>query len=268
MNTSPLGVFDSGLGGLTAVRELMKELPGENIIYLGDTGRVPYGGRSRETIQRYTHQDIRFLLSHGVKAITAACGTVSTNGLEEVAADFDVPIFGVVEAAAKAAVRETRTGRIGLIGTRASIASTAYDDKLRDYLPTAVIVKTACPLFVPLVEEGRTDPNDAVLKLIAAEYLEPIYEANVDTLILGCTHYPLIKEVIAEIMGDIALIDPGAETAKMMRSFLREKDLLGKVQGGSCQCCVTDSVEGFEHSAKLFLGENTPHSVERVTIDE
>lgn len=267
MDTSPLGVFDSGLGGLTAVRELMRELPNEDIIYLGDTGRVPYGGRSRETIQRYARQDIRFLLRRGVKAIAAACGTVSTNGLEEVAADFDVPIFGVVGAAAKAAVSATRTGRIGLIGTRASIASTAYDDKLREYLPDAVITKAACPLFVPLVEEGRTDPNDEVLKLIAAEYLEPIRGAGVDTLILGCTHYPLIKDAIANIMGGAVLIDPGAETARLLREFLTERELLGG-SGGGCQCFVTDSVEGFERSAKLFLGENMPGRVERVTIDE
>ena len=216
MDHRPIGVFDSGLGGLTCVKRLRELMPGEDIIYLGDTGRVPYGGKSRETILTYARQDIAFLRRYDIKAVVAACGTVSTNGIEEIAGDYPIPVCGVADAAAGAAVRRTRNGRIGLIGTKASIRSTAYDRKILALMPGARIVKRACPLFVPIVEDGRIGDGDPVLELVAGEYLADLREAGVDTLILGCTHYPLIARTLSRVMGpEVRLVDPGAVTAAL-----------------------------------------------------
>ena len=167
MDPRPIGVFDSGLGGLTCVKRLMDVMPGEDIIYLGDTGRVPYGGKSRETIIKYARQDIAFLRSFDIKAVVAACGTVSTNGLEEIAGDYPIPVLGVADAAARAAVRRTRNGRIGLIGTKATIRASVYERKILGLLPEAKIFKKACPLFVPIVEDGRIGDGEPVLETVA-----------------------------------------------------------------------------------------------------
>ena len=269
MDERPIGVFDSGLGGLTVVKELMDELPSENIIYLGDTGRVPYGGRSRATIMKYARQDIAFLLRFDIKAVVAACGTVSTNGLEEIVGDFTIPVRGVLEPAARAAVRETRSGRIGIIGTKASIGSGAYDRRIKEFMPQAQITTNACPLFVPLVEEGRIRQGDIVLETVAREYLEPLLEAQVDTLIMGCTHYPLIREVIAGIMGpQVRLVDPGAETAMALRAELEAGGLLRQGDRGQNRYFVTDSAEGFSETGSIFLKEPLEGSVEHVSLDD
>lgn len=268
MDNRPIGVFDSGLGGLTAVKMLSRVLPGEDIIYFGDTGRVPYGARSRATIMKYARQDIAFLRSFGIKAVLAACGTVSTNGLEEVARDVDVPVWGVVGAAVRAAVRATKNGRIGIIGTRASISSGAYERAVRELMPEAALFKAACPLFVPLVEAGKTGRDDPVLRLVAEEYLEPLKRAEVDTLILGCTHYPIIAETIGDVMGGgVTLIDTGAASAGEIAVFLREKGLLNG-SGGSRRYFVSDSPENFEETARMFLGGDLAGAVEEVSLDE
>ena len=185
MDKRPIGVFDSGLGGLTAVRELRRILPGEDIIYFGDTGRIPYGTRSRETILRYARQDIAFLLSKGVKYLMAACGTVSSTYPAEEAAALPVPYTGVVSAAVEGAVQATRTGKVGVIGTSATIRSGSYVRLLEEKLPDARITALACPLFVPLVENGFADDHGGVAGIVARQYLEPILQADVDTLILG-----------------------------------------------------------------------------------
>ncbi|MGM9521974.1 MAG: glutamate racemase [Oscillospiraceae bacterium] len=269
MDERPIGVFDSGLGGLTAVKKLMEVLPCEDIIYFGDTGRVPYGGRSRETIIKYARQDIDFLRRFDIKAVVAACGTVSTNGLDEITGDYDMPVWGVVEAAAQASTSATKNGRIGLIGTKASVRSGAYDSKIRKLLPEAEIFKTACPLFVPLVEEGRTSASDPVLIMVAEEYLRPLKEAGVDTLIMGCTHYPLIEEVLAKIMGaGVTLIDPGAETARKLRQRLYDDGLLRSGgHKGVYRYFVTDSAENFAQTASQFLNFPVEGDVAHVSLD-
>ena len=269
LDSRPIGVFDSGLGGLTTVKKLMQVLPHEDIIYLGDTGRVPYGGRSRDTIIKYARQDMAFLKRFDIKAVVIACGTVSTNALSEIEGDYDIPVLGVVNAAARAAVSGTKIGRIGIIGTKASILSGAYNRKIQDIMPGAEIYTNACPLFVPLVESGRISKDDVVIRTVAEEYLAPMKEAQVDTLVLGCTHYPLIKDVIGDIMGpDVKLINPGAETARELAAELAEKDgLTDKETSGSCRYFVTDQAEDFIAVASLFLESDVLGAVEQITLD-
>ena len=231
---APIGVFDSGLGGLTAVRELRRILPGEDIVYFGDTGRVPYGTRGVDVIVRYAKQDIAFLLEQNVKYVMAACGTVSSTLSEAYTRTLPVPYTGVVQSAAAAAVRATRTGLIGVIGTPATVKSGSYNAAIAALMPGARIVATACPLFVPLVENGYFGADNAVTRLVARDYLKDIRAAGVDTLILGCTHYPLIAPIIADLMGpEVALIDPGRETALAARDALASAGLLREGRAGT-----------------------------------
>ncbi|MBR7081415.1 MAG: glutamate racemase [Oscillospiraceae bacterium] len=269
MDNRPIGVFDSGLGGLTAVKKLSQLLPGEDIVYFGDTGRVPYGSRSRETIIKYTRQDIAFLCSFNIKAVIAACGTVSTTSLDDVAGDFPIPCFGVARAAAVKAASVTKNGKIGLIGTTASIKSGKYEELIHACDPKAEVVGRACPLFVPLVENGRIHKGDAVIETVAREYLLPLREAGVDTLILGCTHYPIIAGIIGEIMGcGVTLVDPGAECAQFLAQRLAESDGLSeKNAGGRCAYYVSDSTEGFSRLASLFLDSDLAGDVKQVSLD-
>ncbi|MBR5113803.1 MAG: glutamate racemase [Oscillospiraceae bacterium] len=269
MDNRAIGVFDSGLGGLTAVRRLREVLPREDIVYLGDTGRVPYGGRSRETIMQYAREDFAFLMGFDIKAIVVACGTVSTVALPEMAGDYALPVVGVVEPAAKKAAGLTKNGRIGLIATRASVASGAYEREIARIAPDKEVFSQACPLFVPLVENGRVAPGDVVIETVAREYLEPLREKNIDTLILGCTHYPIIRDVIAGIMGPgVALVDTGGEAAATVASMLRAGDALADRAGeGICRCCVTDSVESFNENAGRFLGGGVISETRRVSLN-
>lgn len=267
MDRRPIGVFDSGLGGLTAVRELSRILPGEDIVYFGDTGRVPYGSRSRETIIKYARQDVAFLRTFDLKAIVIACGTVSTTALEVLRAENDLPILGVVDPAARAAARATRSGRIGLIGTQASIRTGAYERALAALRPGCAVTARACPLFVPLVENGRFRPGDAVAELVTAEYLSPLREAGVDALVLGCTHYPLLTGVIGAYMGPgVALINVGEACAGQVAGDLRAADALTDRAQGRRQYFVSDSVDDFARLASIFLGEDVEGHVEQVDI--
>ena len=271
MDTRPIGVFDSGLGGLTAVRQLRRVLPGEDIVYFGDTGRVPYGSRGRDTIVQYARQDIRFLLSRDVKFIIAACGTVSSTYPPEEAARLPVPYTGVVGATARAAVDATRNHRIGIIGTAATVRSGSYAAVIRDMLPDVQIFARACPMFVPLVENGYFNDGNPVTKLIIAEYLQELKDAGVDTLILGCTHYPLLRGVIGSIMGDqVQLVNPAYETSLALKQLLTEKDLLNQ---GSVEeefpyrFYVSDAAEKFKNFANSIL----PYDVEmtkQVNLEE
>ena len=268
MNHRPIGVFDSGLGGLTAFKRLRQVLPREDIIYLGDTGRVPYGSRSREIIIKYAREDIAFLRRHDIKAIVVACGTVSTTALEVIAPDYPLPVFGVVLPAAQQAAKLTRNGKIGLIGTQASIRSGAYDRHIRACLPQAEIFPAACPLFVPLVENGRIKPGDVVIETIVREYLTPLKSAGVDTLILGCTHYPLLAPVIRAFMGPgVTLIDTGAATAEYVARQLGAADMLSDRSQGSTQYFVTDAPDSFAHLASLFLERDVAEAVTQVSLD-
>lgn len=254
MNDYAIGVFDSGIGGLTVVSELNRLLPAEDIIYLGDTARLPYGTRSKETILKYAREDTAFLLSHKIKLIIAACGTVSSVIGTEPLSD-DIPFTGVLLPAAQAACSATNNGRIGVIGTQATIRSGSYGKAIKTIRPGTYIVGNACPLFVPLVENGYTAADCEITRLAAKEYLKPMIEDEVDTLILGCTHYPLLREIIAEIMGDkVTLISPGEETAKQTEAMLLAANLLRDSQeAGTNTYFVTDSPEQFSANASAFL---------------
>ena len=262
MDNRPIGVFDSGLGGLTGVRELRKRLPNENIVYFGDTGRVPYGSRSPETILQYARQDIAFLLSKDVKCIMAACGTVSSIYPAAEAAKLPVPYLGVVDAAAREAAFVTRNRRIGVIGTAATIRSGAYEKYLHKKDGTLDLFTQACPLFVPLVENGRVHRGDVVIETVVKEYLTPLKDAGVDTLILGCTHYPLLEEVIGDFMGpDVTLIDSGAEAANLASTQFDPNE-----GTGTTQYFVSDDPQGFDQLAELFLQEKVNVGAELVDI--
>ena len=270
MDNRPIGVFDSGLGGLTGVKELRKRLPHENIVYFGDTGRVPYGSRSPETILQYARQDIAFLLSQNVKCIMAACGTVSSTYPAAEAAKLPVPYLGVVDAAAREAAFATRNRRIGVIGTAATIRSRSYETLLRKLVPGVEITARPCPLFVPLVENGFISSGDPITRLVVERYLLPLREAGVDALILGCTHYPILSEVIASVMGSgVALIDSGRETALCAADTLARCGLLNeREEPGGCSFFVSDRPEDFCRIAALFLGENVDRGVEQIDIEE
>lgn len=265
---APIGVFDSGLGGLTAVRELRRILPGENIVYFGDTGRVPYGSRSTDTIVHYAKQDIAFLLEQKVKFIMAACGTVSSTLPAEYTDALPVAYTGVVESAARAAADATRTGRIGVIGTQATIRSQSYAAHIRSLLPDAEITATACPLFVPLVENGYFGADNTVTRLVAQDYLKEVQAAQVDTLILGCTHYPLIAPIIAQIMGPgVTLIDPGRCTALAAKAALEKAGLLRSGTDGTARYFVSDTPDSFARLSEWFLGEYSGGSVTRISVE-
>lgn len=269
MDQRPIGVFDSGLGGLTALRELRKLLPQEDLIYFGDTGRVPYGSRGRETILRYARQDVAFLRSYDLKAVIIACGTVSANALQELTAENDLPVFGVVGPAAQAAVKATRNGKVGLIGTAASIRSGAYEREIAALDPAVTVYAKACPLFVPLVENGRFRPGDRVVELVAEEYLASLREQGVDTLVLGCTHYPLLADVIGNVMGEgVRLLDTGAVCADHAAQWLREREMLAVRDKGSCRYFASDSAQDFANLAGIFLEGGVEGSVERVDIEK
>lgn len=270
MDSRPIGIFDSGLGGLTAVRELERILPGERLIYFGDTGRVPYGSRSPETILKYARQDVAFLRQFDLKAIVIACGTVSTTALDRLTAENPLPIRGVVEPAAKAAVSATENHRIGLIGTAATIRSGAYERAMQALDRSVRVTAQACPLFVPLVENGRTEPGDVVIEQVCADYLAPVKAAGVDTLILGCTHYPLLARVIGAYMGaGVRLIDVGAACARQVADELAEKDRLAPAGGaGSSRYYVSDAVDNFAALASRFLGREVGSQVEWADIDK
>ncbi len=264
MKNDAIGVFDSGMGGLTAVQELNRILPHENIIYFGDTARIPYGSRSRETILRYAKEDVAFLRQHKIKMIIAACGTVSSVAAEHPIVT-DLPFTGVIVPAIEAACAATKKKRIGIIGTPATIKSGSYIKAIAQTHPDVMVIPQACPLFVHLVENGYTDRNNPVTRLVAEEYLPPVRRENVDVLILGCTHYPVISQLIGDIMGpDVTLISAGAEAAKYAKRCLEEQGLLSdRTEKGRNTYYVSDSTEMFEENARYFLQEEVHGDVFR-----
>ena len=269
MDRRPLGVFDSGLGGLTAVRELNRILPSENIIYFGDTSRVPYGGRSREILHHYARQDVHFLRSFDIKAILVACGTVSTTALPVLQRENDLPILGVVEPACRRAAAKTRSKRVGLIATAASVRSGAYEETLHRIDPEIRVRSRACPLFVPLVENGRFHRGDIVIETVAREYLEPMRRENIDTLILGCTHYPLLAEIIADVMGpEVELINVGQEAAWELKRTLERLDLLSDARQGETTLYASDCPGDFGVLAGQFLQQELRGTVRGVNIEQ
>ncbi len=269
MNNKSIGVFDSGLGGLTAVKQIMAELPNENIIYFGDTGRVPYGTRSRDTILKYTRGDIRFLKTFDVKVIVIACGTASSAALPAIKDEFDVPIVGVIDAAVYAAVRATKNKKIGIIGTQGTIKSKEYEKQIAEYDSEMQTFPQACPLFVPIVENGHFDTP--VARLLVEEYLADIKAQGVDTLILGCTHYPLLEKVIGEYMGDgVTLINSGAEVAKYLKKKLTREELLHDETKSDeqYQYYVSDDIAGFEELGGIFLEKEINGQVNKIDIEK
>ena len=269
MDMRPIGVFDSGLGGLTAVRSLRQILPEENLIYFGDTARVPYGGRSRETILKYARQDVRFLKSFDLKAILIACGTVTTTSLDTLQLENTLPIVGVVEPTCRRALLVTRTKKVGIIATLASIRSGAYEAVLRRLDPEVEVIGKPCPLFVPLVENGRFRRGDVVIETVAREYLEPLKATGIDTLILGCTHYPLLTDVIADVMGPgVTLVSAGEESAFELKRLLKADGLRAEeTRQGEAEFYVSDQPADFERIASVFLQEDIRHVARRIDID-
>lgn len=270
MDKRPIGVFDSGLGGLTVVKELKNILPDEQIIYFGDTGRVPYGTRSRETIRRYTAQDIRLLQSFDVKMIIAACGTVSANVLEKEIEDLKVPYTGVLLPAVQSACAVSTNGIIGVIGTTATVRSGAYGKAIRGIRPDAKVIGHDCPLFVPLVENGMIERGNQITELTAQMYLTPFLTEDIDTLIMGCTHYPLLYDFISDVFGNqVTLIDPGKETAHYVQNYLTSNNML--FAGDDPQpnrYFVSDTVDGFCETAEKFLQRDLNGQVERIMIED
>lgn len=265
MDNRAIGVFDSGLGGLTVVRELMREMPEESIIYFGDTGRVPYGNRGEDIIKEYARQDIRFLTGFDIKAIVVACGTVSSVALPEAAGDYSVPIIGVVQPAARYAAKLTKNGRIGIIGTSATIKNGLYYRILKSANPEFEIFQTACPLFVPLTENGYQ--NEEAARLIAADYLHDMKSAGIDTLILGCTHYPLLTETIRGIMGEgVSLVNCGVPAARYVHGMLSEKDALSG-KPAEYHYFVSDMTEEFTALAETFLELDRP-DIKKIDINK
>ena len=263
----PIGVFDSGLGGLTAVKKLREVMPEESIVYFGDTGRVPYGTKGRETILRYARQDMQFLLSKNVKLLVAACGTVSSMMTDAMAAALPAPFLSVIQPAARRAAACSKTGRIGVLGTAATVRSGSYAAALRSLRPDAEVISAACPMFVPLVENGCCEHPAA--RLFAAEYVQPLLAAGVDAVILGCTHYPLLLPVLRELFGpDCALIDPGAETALAARDLLTARGMRRLSGQGGISLFVSDLTDSFEPVAARFLQAPVEGRTETVRIDE
>lgn len=264
MDQRAIGVFDSGLGGLSAVRHLQNLLPGENIVYFGDTGRVPYGTRSRDTIRRYTKEDCALLLEHDVKFIIAACGTVSSVAAD-ILKDLPVPAIGVVTPTAAAAAAATNNKRVGILGTAATIRSTSFEKALLAIDPSIQVTATPCPLFVPLVESGWISKEDDVAIPMVRRYLSAVKAAGVDTLILGCTHFPLLAPIIHAELGDrVTLIDSGRETALECAKLLKEQDALAQRENGESLYFVSDQPEDFSRVAEIFLGKSVKGTVEKV----
>ena len=251
---APIGVFDSGVGGLTVAREIMRQIPNERIVYFGDTARVPYGSKSKDNIIKFSRQIIRFLQTENVKAIVIACNTASALALDEMQQEFDLPILGVVKPGAKVAVETTANKRIGLIGTEANIRSGVYTRYIKSLDDEAKVFEKACPLFVPLVEEGWLH--------VASRYLEELKEKDIDTLIMGCTHYPLIRSTIRKVMGDkVNLVNPAYETAIELKNLLERDNLANKCDVDSPSSMYRFYVSDAEEKFKLFANSILPFDI-------
>ncbi len=255
MSEKAIGVFDSGVGGLTVLKELRRQIPDEAIIYLGDTARVPYGTKSPTTVLRYAHEAARFLLNQQVKLLVVACNTASAVALQGLAAGYQVPVVGVIEPGAQRAIEVTVNGRVGVVGTEGTIRSGAYERALRQKCADIEVYATACPLFVPLAEEGWA--GHEVARLAAHEYLAPLLAEDIDTLVLGCTHYPLLKPLLQEVVGPrVQLVDSAQETAKAVAAQLKMHGLQNQGQSIPLpRYFVTDIPDRFERVGGAFLGE-------------
>jgi glutamate racemase len=254
----PIGVFDSGIGGLTAVREIFRLLPHESVVYFGDTARLPYGAKSRETVIRFSLEIAHFLVRQNTKCLLVACNTASSFALSTLERALEIPVVGVIQATAEAAVRHSPHGRIGVLGTLGTVASQAFPTAIAALAPGASVISRACPLFVPLVEEGWT--HHAVTRAVAEEYLRELKNGQLESLILGCTHYPLLHDVIHEVMGPgVKLIDSGAEAARALAELLAQRGQLAPAQASpEHHFCLSDEPRNFAATATVFLGRPLP----------
>ncbi|MGD0283626.1 MAG: glutamate racemase [Dissulfurispiraceae bacterium] len=251
-NSRPIGIFDSGIGGLTVLKEVSSLLPYENIVYLGDTARVPYGTRSPETVIRYSFECTEFLLKQDIKLLVVACNTVSAISLHAICSRVSIPVIGVIEPGARAAVNATKNKKIGIIGTETTIKSSAYSEAVKAMEHDIEVYSLACPLFVPLVEEGWTE--GVITRLVVERYLTEVKEKGADTLLLGCTHYPLLKEVIQGVMGNVRLVDSAIETALALEQLLVDNRMSAREEAsGTRRFFVTDSPEKFILVGERFL---------------
>lgn len=254
IKSGPIGIFDSGIGGLTVTKEIVKKLPNESIIYIGDTARVPYGTRSKEVITKFAKELTEFLLKRKVKFLVVACNTISSVALNEIKKISPIPVIGVIIPAASRAAKVTKNKKIGVIGTQGTIASKAYESAIKKIDPKIKVISTACPLFVPLVEEGLG--NHKATKLLAEDYLKDVIYAGVDTLILGCTHYPLLSEIISKTVGSkITLIDSAEPTAQQLKISLEKNNLLSDGKKPTLEFYVTDAPERVCQVAGRFFGK-------------
>lgn len=262
-----IGVFDSGVGGLTVLKAIRRQLPNEDLIYLGDTARVPYGNKSRENIIRYSIENTQFLLKHNIKLLVVACNTSTAMSLNTLKERFSIPIVGVIEPGAKRALEVTKSGRIGIIGTEATIKSGAYAKVLKEMRKDVIVFSKACPLFVPIVEEGLT--SGKIAEEVVKHYLESFSRHFIDTIVLGCTHYPLLKAIIKEFFkGNVKVVDSANETAKAVKELLEKNDMLNKKNiEGSYKFYVTDAAERFLKIGKTILG-NSMEEVELVSVEK
>lgn len=265
MNNNPIGIFDSGIGGLTVVKEIIRALPDESIIYLGDTARVPYGTRSKGVVTKFALELVSFLLKRKVKCLVVACNTISATCLNEIIKISPVPVLGVVESTVELAVGATKNNKIGVIGTTGTINSRAYDKKILKSNSKTEVRSVACPLFVPIAEEGMEDHQAA--GLIAEEYLKDLKSSGIDTLILGCTHYPVLIKIIGQIMGNgVALIDSARPTAEKLKQILKENNLLSKKKKPKYEFYVTDAPERVLKVASRFFGKVLDGNLKQVTL--
>lgn len=267
MDNRPIGVFDSGLGGLTVLRAIMDMMPNESTVYFGDSGRAPYGTKSKETVIRYTYQDINFLLGHDVKMIVIGCNTASACSLDSVKNSYDIPIVEVIQPGSAAAVKLTKNKKIGVIGTNATIGSGVYEEAIKSLMLEAEIYSKACPLFVSLAEEGWWD-NDITYRIVE-EYLTPLKDKGIDTLILGCTHYPLLQKSISRFMGEsVSLVNSALEVAKAVKTIIDDRNMHRKSKENPVHMYFTsDSVDKFEELGSTFLQEELK-SAKRADIEK
>ena len=257
MSSDPIGVFDSGLGGLSVVRALRKELPAEDVVYFGDTARVPYGIKSKRTIAKFALEDARFLLQFDPKLIVVACNTASSVAMDELEENLSIPVVGVVKPGARAAVELADGAPIAVIGTEATISSGAYTAAIRSLEARIEVIGQACPLFVPLVEEGR-ESDDPIVKLVTETYLAPLRTASIRVIVLGCTHYPLLRDAIATYLGPkVHVVESGAETSRNVRDLLQKNEILcTEERTGSLKCFVSDNPTRFRRIGSRFLDED------------
>jgi glutamate racemase len=254
MQKLSIGMFDSGVGGLTVLKEVKKLLPLEHIIYFGDTARVPYGNRSPQAVSKYALESALFLLTKGIKLLAIACNTSSALALHLLQRKFPIPVIGVIDPCAKEVVTSTKNKKVGVIGTKATIKSGAYEKSIRKLDPVIQVFSKSCPLFVPIAEEGLE--NEEVAHLMAERYLKDLLRSNIDTLVMGCTHYPILENIIRKVVGEkVSIVNAGRETAKEIKNILEKKKIINDKGKGGCEYFVTDSPESFEEIGKRILRE-------------